>query len=114
MKLILAIIVCSATGVFDLLAQTAGTPLPLITPPTKPADTADGFSGVVTGVTTEAITLKTEAANPLSFALGKTVRYVDKAGKEIQSDRIKPGARVRVFFEGNEDTRTATRVILEE
>jgi hypothetical protein len=70
-------------------------------------------TGMVTGFSHETITVKTTAANPMSFALTKAVRYTDKKGRKIKQERIKAGARVRIYYEGGEDTRTATRIVLE-
>ncbi|MEY2439742.1 MAG: hypothetical protein QOI34_1127 [Verrucomicrobiota bacterium] len=98
-------------------AQPSSTPKPLVTPPpSSPRQTRDT---VVTGSVTaflpgQIITLKTQAANPISFALSKSVRFVDKADKEIKADRIKPGTRVQVSYEGNEDTRKATKVVIQD
>ena len=116
MKRVILVLICTvivSTG----LAQTSKTPTPLITPPPSPAGQAS--NGVSRGSVTaffpgKVITVKTELPNPMSFALSKSVRYLDKAGKEVKDDRIKPGARVRIYSEGNEDTRTATRVIIED
>jgi hypothetical protein len=93
-------------------SQTNGTPTPLITPAGR-AETPGTVTGLVTEKSAQTITVKTEAANPISFALGKSIRYLNKNGKKIKPERIRPGARVRVSFEGNEDTRTATRITVE-
>ena len=114
MKAMVGICVLLTISSIALVAQTNTTPLPLITPPTSGSKTVTELSGLVTVVRRDTVTIKTEAANPVSFALAKSVKYADRAGNEIQADRIRPGARVRVVYEGNEDTRTATRIILEE
>jgi hypothetical protein len=94
-------------------SQVGRTPTPLITPPGNRAETPGTAIGMVTAVSGQIITVKTEAANPMSFALAKNAVYVNKKGKKIKPDRIKPGARIQVIFEGNEDTRTATRIVLQ-
>jgi hypothetical protein len=94
-------------------AQANQTPVPLITPPPTQGDSVGGAIGLVTSVNHEIITVKTEAANPMSFAIGKTAHFVDKKGRKIKQDRIKVGTRVRVYYEGNEDTRTATKIIIQ-
>jgi hypothetical protein len=83
------------------------------TPAPKAGEIPGSVIGLVTDVTHETITVKTEAANPISFAINKSVRYSDKKGRKIKQDRIKSGARVRVYYEGGEDARTATKVVLE-
>ena len=73
----------------------------------------DAVEGLVTGVTGETITIKTQAANPISFAVNKAVRYTDHKGRKVKQERIKTGMRVRVYYQGTEDTRTATRIVLD-
>ena len=57
---------------------------------------------------------KTEADGPISYMLGKTVRYVNKAGAEIEAARIKPGARVHVYYDGTGETRVVNRVVVDD
>jgi len=93
-------------------SQAARTPTPLITPP--PGNETPGIAkGLVTAISAQTITVKTEAANPLSFALSKTIRLQDKKGKKIKADRIRNGTRVRVYYEGGEETRTANKIVVE-
>ena len=94
-------------------SQANRKPAPLIPPPTTDSDQPGTALGMVTAVTAQTITVKTKAANPMSFALGKQIQYVDKKGKKVQQSQIRPGARVRVQYEGNVDTRTATKITLE-
>jgi hypothetical protein len=114
MKRLLSVLAC-AIVVPVAFAQTNRAPTNLITPP--PSHT-DDVPGTATGLVTaflpgQTITVKTQAANPMSFALSKTMKVVDSKGKAIKLDKIRPGARVRVSYEGNEDTRTATRILVE-
>ncbi|MEY2558559.1 MAG: hypothetical protein QOE34_1984, partial [Verrucomicrobiota bacterium] len=48
----------------------------------------------------ERIVVKTTAVDPISYVLGKTVHYVNKAGRTIEASMIKPGARVHVYYDG--------------
>src|SRR5689334_20923782 len=70
--------------------------------------------GTVTTFTPgKTIVVKTTATEPVSYVLGKTVRYVDKTGKEIKTTMIKPGTRVHVYYApGN--TQVVDRVVVEE
>jgi hypothetical protein len=95
-----------------VVSQTGSGPTALVTPPPSRTETPGSVTGLVTAVSNETITVKSEAANPISFAVNKSVRYVDKGGKKIKSNRVRPGARVRIYYEGGEDTRTATKIIL--
>lgn len=85
----------------------------MVTPPPNSADSANIASGTVMEVTGETITVKTNAPNTMSFAVSKSIQYVDKKGRKIKKQRIGPGSQVRVYFQGNEDTRTANRIVLE-
>src|SRR2546429_80553 len=56
--------------------------------------------GTVTTFTPgERIVVKTTAVDPITYVLGKTVHYVNKAGKEIEATLIKPGTRVHVYYD---------------
>src|SRR5881227_116465 len=48
---------------------------------------------------------RTDADGPISYALGKTVRFLNRAGAEIKATRIRPGARVHVYYDGTGETR---------
>ena len=51
---------------------------------------------------------------PVSYALGKTVRYVNKAGHEIKENLIRPGARVHVYYDGVGQTQVVSRVVVDD
>ena len=71
--------------------------------------------GTVTTFTPgERIVVKTTAVDPISYVLGKTVHYVNKAGREIEASLIKPGTRVHVYYDGTGETRVANRVVVDE
>jgi len=53
------------------------------------------------------------ADNPISYALGKTVHYVNKAGRKIDEHLIKPGTRV-IVYGARGQTHAAERVIVDE
>ncbi len=54
-----------------------------------------------------------KADNPISYALGKTVHYVNKAGRKIDEHLIKPGTRV-IVYGARGQTHAAERVIVDE
>jgi hypothetical protein len=71
--------------------------------------------GTVTTFTPgERIVVKTTAVDPISYVLGKTIHYVNKAGREIEASMIKPGTRVHVYYDGTGETRVANRVVVDE
>ncbi|HEY8649350.1 MAG TPA: hypothetical protein VIL70_00390 [Chthoniobacterales bacterium] len=56
----------------------------------------------------------TTAADPVSYALGKTVHYMNKAGREIEASMIRPGARVHVYYDSNGDAHVVNRVVVDQ
>ncbi len=57
---------------------------------------------------------KVGVTDPISYTLGKTVRYVTKAGAEIEASMIKPGARVHVYYDKDGDTQVVNRVVVDQ
>jgi len=47
------------------------------------------------------------------FVLDKTVRYVNKAGREIDEHLIKPGTRIHVYYDGTGETPVVNRVVVD-
>ena len=88
---------------------------PLAFAQTTTTETTTGSHGTVTkyehGKTIVVRTEKDE--NPISYALGKTVHYVNKAGREIDEHLIKPGTRV-IVYGARGQTHAAERVIVDE
>ena len=113
MKLMLLVLSCLLVIPLSGFAQGNHTPTAVITPPTSGSENPNAVDGLVTAVTGETITVKTEAANPISFAINKSVQYTDHKGHKIKQQRINNGMRVRVYYRGTEDTRTATKVVLQ-
>jgi hypothetical protein len=99
-------------------AQTSTTTSETTT--TNPATTTTKTTttttdGTVTTFTPgKTIVVKTTAVDPISYVLGKTVHYVNKAGREIEASMIKPGTRVHVYYDGTGETRVVNRVIVDE
>src|SRR4051794_7577786 len=52
---------------------------------------------------------KEGVTEPISYSLGKTVRFVNRAGTEIKETMIRPGAKVKVYYSGPESTRVVER-----
>ena len=57
---------------------------------------------------------KEGVTEPISYMLGKTVHYVNKAGREIDEHLIRPGARVHVYYDGTGSTQVVNRVVVDE
>ena len=79
---------------------------------TTTTTTTDGT--VTTFTPGKTIVVKTTAVDPITYVLGKTVHYVNKAGKEIEASMIKPGARVHVYYDGTGEARVVNRVVVDE
>jgi len=98
-------------------AQTSTTTTE--TSSTKPTTTSTTETTTTDGTVTtftpgKTIVVKTTAVDPISYVLGKTVHYVNKAGKEIEASMVKPGARVHVYYDGTGETRVVNRVVVDE
>jgi hypothetical protein len=52
--------------------------------------------------------------DPISYALGKTVRFFNKAGATIEAATIRPGARVHVYYDGDGEARVVNRVVVDD
>ena len=50
--------------------------------------------------------------NPISYALGKTAHYVNKAGRKIDEHLIRPGSRV-IIYTSRGQMHAAKRVVLD-
>ncbi len=57
---------------------------------------------------------KEGVTEPISYVLGKTVHYVNKAGREIDEHLIRPGARVHVYYDGTGSTQVVNRVVVDD
>jgi len=76
--------------------------------------TAISEGTVTTYIPGKTITVKTDAPNPMSFAIVKSTVFTHKSGKKVKGATIAPGARVQVFYEGGEDNRHANRVVVQD
>ena len=74
--------------------------------------TSDGT--VTTFTPGKTIVVKTTATDPISYVIGKTVHYVNKAGREIEASMIRPGTRVHVMYDRNGDEMVVNRVVVDE
>jgi ABC-type Fe3+-hydroxamate transport system substrate-binding protein len=52
--------------------------------------------------------------DPISYALGKTVTYVNKAGKTIEASMIRPGVPVHVYYDNTGGTQVVSRVVVDQ
>jgi hypothetical protein len=122
MKKSMLILACAAIAPFAF-AQTSTTTTestttkknPVTTESTTTTSTTMSDGTVTTFEPGKTIVVRrSEADGPVSYALGKTVRFLNRAGAEIKAERIKAGTRVHVYYSGNGDTRTVERVVVDE
>ncbi len=86
-----------------------------VTGSTETTTTTTSTEGTVSTYTPgKTIVVKTTAAEPISYALGKTVRFVNRAGHEIKESVIRPGARVHVYYDGTGEARVVNRVVVDD
>jgi len=122
MKKSILILACAAIAPFAF-AQTSTTTTESSTTKTNPVTTESETTTTTTStdgtVTTfepgkTIVVRRTGADGPISYALGKTVRFMNRAGGEIEAARIRPGTRVHVYYDGTGETRVVNRVVVDE
>ena len=122
MKKSMLILACAAIAPFAF-AQTSTTTTESTTTKTNPVTsetetttTTTSTEGTVTtfepGKTI--VVRRVGVTDPISYVLGKTVRFVNRAGAEIEASTIKPGTRVHVYYDGTGQSRVVNRVIVDE
>ena len=120
MKKSILTLVCAAVAPFAF-AQTSTT-----TTEKKTTDTPVGTKTESTTTTTSTegtvttfepgktiVVRKVGVTDPISYTLGKTVTYVNRAGKTIEATMIKPGVPVHVYYDAPGST-TVTKVVVEQ
>jgi hypothetical protein len=56
---------------------------------------------------------RTGVTDPITYTLGKTVTYVNRAGKTIEASLIRPGVPVHVYYDAPGST-TVTKVVVDQ
>ncbi len=116
MKKTINTLACCALIVPSAFAQTRATTTEQKTT-TQPTTTTETDSGMVTTTYEpgKIIVVGSERSHDtFCFALGKTVRYVNKAGREIDAHLIKSGTRIHVYYGGTGETRVVNCVVVDE
>ena len=119
MKKGILILACAAIAPFAF-AQTSTTTTestttknPVTTESTSTTTSTDGT--VTTFEPGKTIVIRrVGVTDPVSYVLGKTVRFVNKAGREIEASMVKPGANVHVYYDGTGETRVVNRVVVDD
>ena len=116
MKKTINTLACYALIAPSAFAQTRTTTTEQKTT-TQPTTTTETDSGMVTTTYEpgKIIVVGSERSHDtFCFALGKTVRYVNKAGREIDEHLIKSGTRIHVYYDGTGENRVVNRVMVDE
>jgi hypothetical protein len=122
MKKSILILACAAIAPFAF-AQTSTTTTESTTTKTNPVASTSETTTTTTStdgtVTTfepgkTIVVRRTGADGPISYALSKTVRFMNRAGDQIEYAKIKPGTRVHVYYDGTGQTRVVNRVVVDE
>ena len=107
-----------ATALMGLVAygQTSTSSTTVATQPngvTQTTTTTTESTGTVTEFTPgQALVLKTEAAQPMRYKFGKTVRYVTSDGQVIEASKIRKDSKVRVHYIKDGDDMVVDKVIV--
>ena len=81
---------------------------------TETTTTTTESTGTVTEFTPgQALILKTEAAEPVHYKFGKTVRYVASDGQVVEASKIRKDSKVRVHYIKDGDDMVVDKVIVE-
>jgi ABC-type enterochelin transport system substrate-binding protein len=121
MKKSMLILACAAIAPFAF-AQTSTTTTektttkkPVATESTTTTTTTSSDGTVTTFEPGKTIVIRrVGVTDPISYMLGKTVRFVNKVGTEIEASTIRPGARVHVYYDGDGDARVVNRVVVDD
>jgi hypothetical protein len=122
MKRTILALACAAIAPFAF-AQTSST--------TTESTTTKPMTGTTTSETTTTTTStdgtvttfepgktivvrRTGVTDPISYTLGKTVQYVNRAGKTIEASLIRPGVPVHVYYDNAGETHTVTKVVVDQ
>jgi hypothetical protein len=104
---------CAIIAPLAFAQTTSTTEKTTATQETATTQTTTTAAGTVNSFTPgQRIVVQTAAnANPMSYVIGKTVQFVNKAGKETSPSTIRPGTRVRLDFDSK---GAVNRVVLVE
>jgi hypothetical protein len=84
---------------------------------TQPTATTKFASGTVTTTYEpgKVIVVGSESGHDtFDFVLNKTVRYMNKAGREIDERLIRPGTRIHLFYDDTSESRVVNHVVVDE
>ena len=114
MKKIILVLICAAVAPLAF-AQTTTTTTQDAASAQTTTTTTTATGTVTTFQPGQTIVVRQEGVvEPVSYVLGKTVTYVNTAGRTIEASMIHPGVPVHVYYATAGDTRTVTKVVVDQ
>ncbi len=102
------------TTIYALACALIATLVFAQTTTTSTKQTTTGSGTVTTFEPGEIIVVGSESGqDTFSYVLDETVRYVNKAGRQIDEHLIKPGTRVHVYYDNTGETPVVNRVVVD-
>src|SRR3954471_20179840 len=121
MKKSILILACAAIAPFAFAqtstttTESATTKNPVTSESTTTTTTTSTDGTVTTFEPGKTIVVRRNGPDgPISYALSKTARFLNRSGAEIQATTIKPGTKVHVYYNGTGEARVANRVVVDE
>jgi hypothetical protein len=103
------------TTIYALACALIATLLLAQTDTTTARQTTTGFGTITKFEPGEIIVVGSERGqDTFSYVLDDAVRYVNKAGKQIDERLIKPGSRVHVYYDNTGEKTVINRVVVDE
>jgi hypothetical protein len=103
------------TTIYALACALIATLVLAQTGTTTTKQTTTGSGTVTTFEPGEIIVVGSESGqDTFSYVFDDAVRYVNKAGKQIDERLIKPGSRVHVYYDNTGETPVINRVVVDQ
>jgi hypothetical protein len=103
------------TTIYALVCALIATVVFAQTGTTTTKQTTTGSGTVTTFAPGEIVVVGSEnGQDTFSYVLDDGVRYVNKAGKQIDERLIKPGTRVHVYYDNTGETPVVNRVVVDQ
>ena len=103
------------TTIYTIVCALIATLVLAQTDTTTTKQTATGSGTITKFEPGEVIVVGSESGqDTFSYVLDDAVRYVNKAGKQIDERLIKPGSRVHVYYDNTGETHVVSRVVVDE
>jgi len=103
-----------ATRTLNVLALALIAPLAFAQVNTTNAEQMTASDVVTTFELGKMIVVGSETEpNTTSYVLDKSILYVNSVGEKLDEKSIKPGTRVRIYFEAKGQSRVIQRVVVE-